>query len=229
MAEEISEVEKLNAALDKLQSEIRTTLPAIVVTYNKVTNRATVKLTRRNKGPDGTLFGPTEIPDLPVGWWRFNGISIRGELKKGDEVKLSVCDRSIAEWFTSGQVSDPEWTWMHNLSDAFVEPCFQSATNLPPGGNGVLYIGRDDGLATLKIKFAGPGEIELEALTIKAGATATQGPALSTSLATFLAAAATTAAAAAAGGDGGLAAFGSFSTSMAGLVAAAGAVKLKAE
>jgi hypothetical protein len=100
---------------------------------------------------------------------------------------------------------------------------------LPAARVGKLWLGRDDGTCTRTMTETGAAEIVDEAVTIKMGIAATQAVPRATDLQTFLIAAANTAGGAAVEGDGGATAFSSFAGTLAGLVAAVGSTKLKAE
>jgi hypothetical protein len=204
VGENVDDLEADRIMLRWLQDQIRTSVPAVVKTYDPAQNVATVQLARRNRTPDGRIYGPEEFVGLKVEWPRGGGWILRWELSPGDPCRIQVQDRSIAEFATAGKVTDPQWRWMHRLADGVVIPGFPVATKPAPGGDGRMWLGREDGTATIMLGKAGDVEIN-GAVSIKLGTGATLGVARLTdktspdaTMATWIAGAQTVLAAAAA-------------------------------
>jgi hypothetical protein len=122
----ISMPEVLDASARTLQARIHTHLPGKVVSYDPVTNTANVQPMVK-----GALFDregersfeelPT-IPSVPVLWPRAGGFVVRLPLEAGDGVLLCFSEASLAEWRTTGQLSEPTDARRHSLGHAFAIP-----------------------------------------------------------------------------------------------------------
>lgn len=230
----------LEAFFASKRAEIRTILPALVVSYQDTPNpTATVQLTRIRKATDGTPYTPAPLPLVPVVWPRFAGATARGTLQTGDIVILLVFDRELAQFLLTGAPALSESERTHDLSDAVVVPLgvFTAAEPGVPTGGSIL-IGTEAGApGTPFVRVGVPAaggdpNVEIDGAVIQLGTGTAPAPepiVKAASLATFLAAAAANAATAAIPNDGGAAAFAAFAASMADLVTDAGSTKTIAQ
>lgn len=124
---------------------VHVSLPAVVVSYDPASQRATVQPVIRGRfrdpvtgreAPDPSL--PPPIPNLPVVWPSGHGgdVSLTMGLEKGDPVTLVVQERSTDEWRASGRTDNaPLDGRRFDLSDAVVYP---GGRTFAPGPRGPL-------------------------------------------------------------------------------------------
>lgn len=147
---EIDDPDVVDAIIEIVRGEIaviRSVTPARVVSYDPVTERATVQPTLRGRYVDQdqeqlVTYLPAPIAARPVLWMSAGELGMTGELVKDQEVTLLISDRSIAEWLqTGGADVTPADLRRFDLSDAMVLP-----TRVRPGpatryAAGSLFLG----------------------------------------------------------------------------------------
>lgn len=218
--------------INRTLMEIAGVRVGIVQLYDPLTGTADVQPVRFRTYYDTPQLDPPVLK-APVGWWRFGGMVLAGDLEVGDQVLIVNLEREIAKWWTTGLVGPEATTRMYDSADVVVLPWIQSLAVTPTGHGGPALkapgsfrLGRVDGLAGLTM-WPGPAfaetplglTVELEGgpAGIKLGKTAVE-PAVKAT--TFVAlmdtsiAAAITAAALIAppAGDSGASAFTAFQT-----------------
>lgn len=115
-------------------------LPGIVVSYNAVTETATIKpaISRLVQTEDEPEEDEPEelpaIPDVKIIWYRARGISIAPPISSpgllpGDPVLLVCCDRDISSWMQSGAVSEPDDYRSHSWGNAVAFPGLTPTAN----------------------------------------------------------------------------------------------------
>jgi hypothetical protein len=134
----------------------------VVQSYDQVQRVAVVQPVRRRK-----IFGtPQPLPVIraPVGWWRFAGLVLVGEVQAGDEVLLVTCEREIWPWYTLGGIHDPTSERMHDPSDSIALPWISSIKRaITARQPGTFYIGREDATAGITItQGPAPGRTTIE-------------------------------------------------------------------
>lgn len=106
-----SAAEVLEALRRSIVARVHTSIPGEVVSFNPLTNTVDVKLAIKDFVFDGdgerAYDDPIVFPSVPVVWPRGGGYVITVPLKAGDFVWLMFAERSLAEWRTTGQVSEP--------------------------------------------------------------------------------------------------------------------------
>lgn len=153
-----TQIEALDALAHDVRQRTRTATPGIVVAYDPIRNVAQVQpaIGGRDVGTGLPLTLPI-LPDVPVMWPRGAGVTIRGELLPGDSVLLLVCDRAIDDWIALGGQVPGDVTRMHSLADAVALPMLSPSTPPLPASGGRLYIGRDDGTASITVTLPAGG------------------------------------------------------------------------
>ena len=150
-----------------------TCMPAIVQSYDVEAITAKVKPAVRLRDlKSGVAYEPSELV-VPVGWpVMFGGaIVIQGELRQGDEVVLHVADAAIQAWLTQGGIVDGSGAG-RRLGSSWAEPRGLSVQRRPGSVGGRFVVGRADGTATIITTVDGPGEILVQAPSVKLGAEA---------------------------------------------------------
>lgn len=102
-------------------SEVRTTLPGTVVSWNG--RLATVRPSIPKRLANGRVLQAPQIVSVPVHFPVGDGGSamITVPLKPGDSVTLHFCERSMEQWL-SGSQDAPDDPRQFDLTDAFATP-----------------------------------------------------------------------------------------------------------
>lgn len=136
-------------------SHAHTCLPGKVVSFNPVTNLASVQPVIKADWTDS--YGEVSydtlpvIPNVPVAWPRGAGKVVRMPLATDDHVWLVFNEASIAEWRLTGQLSAPADTRRQSLGYPFALPgCAPdtsplSAADAVEVAAGALIVGEDGG------------------------------------------------------------------------------------
>lgn len=173
-------IDAADALSEDIRARVRTLIPATILTYTDIPPLgpvATVQVTRMGASTTGQPFPYPPFKNCPVLWPRAGGMAIWGTLFPGDEVMLGIADRSMDEFLARPPLSPPlpqSSKRMHNLSDAVVFLGLSSTANALPPALNTFTVGREDGTATMKFTITGPGEVTIEATTIKLGTLAAE-------------------------------------------------------
>lgn len=151
MPDKVTPIEALEAVKNSTIGAVRTTIIAVVQSYNPITNTAICKFARRSQTADGKIFDPQPTPPLPVRWMKGGGWELRWELQAGDLVDLEVHDRSIGEVLAVGGTVDPENQRRFSIGDAVVIPGMASSKSPHAAGTGEMRLGREDGSSVIRI------------------------------------------------------------------------------
>jgi hypothetical protein len=190
MTEQARLTDVLERAIRGALSHAHTSLPGQVVSYDPVSNTASVQPSVKAEWTDSDGNSNYDtlpvIPNVPVSWPRGGGMVVRMPLDPGDHVWLVFSEASLTEWRTTGQMSEPRDTRRHSLGYPFAIPGAAPDTEpLSPAdaaevAAGALIVGEDGGDAIL-IGGALPG--------VRIGRTAVQSIALAPPLQAFMTAA----------------------------------------
>lgn len=152
--------EVIEAAQRTAAAHMYTSLPAKVVSYNPATN--TVDAEIQVKAPYFNLEGEREfdelpiVPSVPVIWPRGGGFVVTVPLAPGDFVWLMFSTLSLAEWRTTGQVSEPTDARRHSIGYPYALPgAFPDVSPLSPVDTltrtSKMIVGEDGGQAQIVI------------------------------------------------------------------------------
>lgn len=113
-------------ALQNLQSQMWTAMPAIVQSVNFVAMTCEVQpaimgVATNNAGVQSYINMPLLV-DCPITFPSAGGFIMTFPLKPGDEVLVIIASRCIDAWWQSGGVQQPMELRMHDLSDGFAIP-----------------------------------------------------------------------------------------------------------
>ena len=112
-------------------AELHTSMPGIVVSYDRAKRKADVQPCLQRKFADGAKENLPILRNVPVIFPQSKKCSIVWDLEKDDHVLLVFNERSIDNFVTRGGIVDPDDTRKHSLSDAVAYPGFW------PDGNAV--------------------------------------------------------------------------------------------
>ena len=144
---------------DNRAEELHTALPGRVVRYESAHQTVDVEPTVRRSIPatDGSRVRepmPT-IRAVPVAWPRAGGFFVHMPIAAGDFVLLVCCERDLARWRVTGELSDPIDRRSHHLSHAVAIPGLYPRTReLADTPSDALVIGHEGG-ATIRIRDDG--------------------------------------------------------------------------
>lgn len=175
-------IDPIARAVDGLQTEIRTILPAQIVAYNFATQRATVQAGIKCRLTDGKVLPLPPVVDAPVRWPRGGGWHIHWNLLPGDTVHIMCSDRALDGWLAKGGLVDPVDRRRHALTDAIVVPGLSIDTD-PHKGVGLptdAVFGREDGTVELRLSELGTAILAASVLLQLGGPTAALGVARAT-------------------------------------------------
>lgn len=129
MSNNLNLAEALEAALASMISEIHTTFPAQVVSYDKNNQTATLRpmvkkpiLAADINDTEDEYETLPQLPNVPVSHPRGGNTHIHVPLREGDFVWVHVCQSDISSWRTTGRLSDPTIPLTHHLSSVWAEP-----------------------------------------------------------------------------------------------------------
>jgi len=148
-------VDVLRAAMDAAVSNLHTSIPAEVVSYDETVQKVSVQPMIRRAYEDESGTRQVEnlpiVNDVPVIMPGAGGYRITFPIAVGDTVALFFCQASIDKWLKQGGLVDPLDDRKHTLNDAFAVPGlkpFSSALNDAPTDR--MSVGYDGG-ATIEI------------------------------------------------------------------------------
>lgn len=162
-------------ALDGRQSQIWTTMPAIVTSVNwgEMTLECQPAVQGEQDNGDGTstFVSLPLLVDCPIVFPAGGGFILTMPIKAGDEVKISIASRCINSWWQNGGTGNiPEEFRMHDLSDGFAECGPKSLPNVVGNiSSENVQLRSNDGTCYLeitpdgKINFTAPGGMNFTA------------------------------------------------------------------
>lgn len=142
----------LEYVFKKMLQGIDGQLPAQVISYDRVTNRATVQplISRVTTAGEAVERGTVaSMPVLALGGGEFN---ISFPLKAGDRGWIEASDRDISLYLQTTQQSKPNTLRMHEFSDGRFIPDVFADYELPAGHDDSLVIQHKSGQTWIGVK-----------------------------------------------------------------------------
>jgi hypothetical protein len=164
MSDKSSQLATLSAnikqGIENRLKELHTSMPGIIQSFDAVSQTASVqpavKRIFKTTEEDVEILTPVDLPiliNVPVHFPRGGGYSMTFPVKKGDECLLEFCERSIDNWYRTGEVKEPLDRRFHSLSDATATVGLSSKPNAVPNYSTTsVQIKKDDGNASFSIK-----------------------------------------------------------------------------
>lgn len=123
MSEESDIIQALQVMMETQVSEVNTTLPGTIVSYDAASRRAVVQITQPKMLADGTPLEAPKVASVPVVWPTGAGgqAGLTIPLKAGDGLMLNFAQRSLEGWL-SGSDDAPDDPRQHDISDAVAVP-----------------------------------------------------------------------------------------------------------
>lgn len=123
----------LKATMDKYMKSIDGMLPAIVVGYNRATNRATVAPAINMVMTNNEQLVRAQLANIPVLALGGGSFALTFPLKPGDTGWIEASDRDISNWLQGGgkRRSQPNTHRIHSFSDGRFIPDVLADFTLP--------------------------------------------------------------------------------------------------
>jgi hypothetical protein len=137
MSDELNRL--LKESFEYNMTNVHTSFPGSVVSYDSKTRRADIQPYLKRKMPDGQFLDFPIITDVPIRFFGTKCYTIHLPLEKNDEVMVFVCERSLDKWRDTGgtgiEDADPR---RFNIMDSYAIPGLQPVEFIPveePGLN----------------------------------------------------------------------------------------------
>lgn len=116
-------IDALNQMIERKLSEVNTSAPGVVVSYDAAKNRAVVRPSMPKRLAEDDPLAPPPIVEVPITWPASNGgkSSFTHPLQPGDGVMLSFQQRSLENWL-GGNNGIPDDPRQFDLSDCVAVP-----------------------------------------------------------------------------------------------------------
>ena len=165
------------AALQGLQADIQTAMPAIIQSFDPLTQTCTAQpcLQMLVTNPDNSKQWITIkiVVDILVIFPAGGGFTLTFPVKQGDECLLIFSSRCIDNWWVTGKISQQAELRMHDISDGFAILGARSIPRMLPNVSTTsVQLRSDDSLAYVEIaagnvvNVVAPGGLNFTAPTI---------------------------------------------------------------
>jgi len=152
--------EVIGQAMDARADEIRTAMPARVISYSLTAQTAEVQLTVWPGGEE-----PPVIPSVPVIWPRGGASYLVMPLAADDTGLIICCEADLAEWRRTGEAAAPADLARHHLQNAVFIPGLAVASDtVVQYANTTILSGDDVRLGDANAAFRVVHETGLSAL-----------------------------------------------------------------
>jgi len=149
MPNEPSITELIRGALESRLADVHVSMPGIVVSYDAVTQTASIQPALRrvlfDDNEDPVEEDPPILQNIPVKWPGGGGFYLHFPLAKGDTGELVFHERSNVEWRQTGALATPGDLRLHSFAYATFEPGLRDdkhpRADAPATGEGVLAVG----------------------------------------------------------------------------------------
>jgi hypothetical protein len=148
-----TDVEIIRTAIRNRLADVRTSIPAVVKSYDAATQTCSCELAMRIPTSDGAPEAVTPLEDVPVVWPRGGGYFCAMPLAVGDAGLLVFSEVDFSSWRESGDVSDAVQERRHGMYGYFVPGGCASGKELAGASATKLVIGKDGG-PTMKVDAA---------------------------------------------------------------------------
>lgn len=116
--QELEAEEAMQYSIDTMLYLLRTSQPAVVISFNEMQNTVQVQPCIMGKQAKKDAKPLPELLDVPVSFYGAGGYVITHKPQSGDVCLLMASDRSLSRWKQAGGVIDPGERRRHNLTDS---------------------------------------------------------------------------------------------------------------
>lgn len=145
----------LKTAINKAMQSLDVMLPVEVVSYDRATNRATVKPLVQMVGSDGEVVSRANVASIRVQQPGNGAFSISLPIKPGDKGWMLAADRDISNFQQGLTESQPNTDRMHSFQDGMFMPDAMGNGDAPAGQGDRVVIGSNDGGAFMSFDGSG--------------------------------------------------------------------------
>lgn len=157
----------VNFAFKKMMQDIDGQLPAEVISYDRATNRATVRPLISRLTTDGQAVERATVASMPVLALGGGGFVITFPLEPGDRGWIEASDRDISLFLQTDAIAKPNTLRQHNFSDGRFIPDVFNGFDLPGEGAGRMVIQSRSGDVAIMLS---DNEITINAPTLTVNA-----------------------------------------------------------
>lgn len=154
----------LNSIFKKMLQNVHGSLPAVVVSYDRAKNVATVRPLVAVLTSDGKTVQRAQIASVPVLALGGAGYVINFPLKAGDRGWIKANDRDISLYIQSSREAQPNTNRMHSFEDGHFIPDAMAQATYAAEDADKLVIQTYDGVTKITMK---PGEVRIKAALVK--------------------------------------------------------------
>ncbi len=140
-----SDVELIRTAIRNRLADVRTSIPAIVKSYDVAKQTVECELATRIPTSDGAPEQVPPLQDIPVAWPRGGGYFCAMPLAAGDAGLLVFCEADFTAWRETGTISDPAQERRHGMYGYFIPGGCADGDELTDVVDGKLVIGKQGG------------------------------------------------------------------------------------
>lgn len=156
----------LKATMEKYMKSVDGMLPAVVVAYNRTTNRATIAPAINMVMTNNEQLVRAQLASIPVLAIGGGDFVLTFPLKAGDTGWIEASDRDISTWLQGGgkRRSQPNTHRTHSFSDGRFIPDKLADFTLPPEAEGGVCLQHKSGATALIIlgdKVIIKGKVEM--------------------------------------------------------------------
>jgi len=173
MSREKTQTSALQRLWDKNQREIRTsTVGKVLKILDNGWLEVQPQISMVKRNPETGEESEEPLPRLvrvPVGFYKAGGFVISLPISVGDEGVLTFFDRSLDVWKSTGKISVPDSSRLHDISDSMFTPFPTSESGAVVNDPNNMVIGKEDGSSTIKIaKVGGKVTVDTEIYEVNA-------------------------------------------------------------
>lgn len=145
----------LKTAVNKAMQNLDVMLPVEVVSYDRATNRATVRHLVQMVGSDGEVVNRGNVASVRVQQPGNGAFSISLPIQPGDKGWIMAADRDISTFQQGLSESQPNTARMHSFQDGLFMPDAMGNGDAPAGQGDRVVIGSNDGGAFMSFDGSG--------------------------------------------------------------------------
>jgi len=135
----------IKTGINKAMQSMDVMMPVEVVSYDRASNRATVKHLIQMEGSDGEKVSRSQIASVRVQQFGNAAFSISMPIKPGDKGWILAADRDLSVFQQGLKENTPNTARMHSFQDGLFMPDAMSNGNAPSGAGDRVVIGANDG------------------------------------------------------------------------------------
>lgn len=162
-----TQTDLLESARKNAVMDVRVSMPAKIISFDKATKTATVEICMQMVLDDDSFEDYPPLVDCPCVFTRGGGFHAVHPYKEGDSGLVLFSDRCLDGWFESGKTAPPMDYRIHSMSDAYFIGGADHLGDVSPIPDNAMFIGKDDNSAGIQINADGSLVIKGTSLIIE--------------------------------------------------------------